>query len=188
MSFSARLLFLCVLAIAVLSHDPRAIAEPPAVGTVAPDFTLHTPQGTTVQLSRWSKDNRTVLVILRGYPGYQCPYCQKQVHDFVNRAADFAAEGVSVLLVYPGPPAELGERAKEFLAKQSQLPPNMTLVTDPDFKVTEMYGLRWNEPGETAYPSAFLLGKDRRILFAKISRSHDDRLSAQDALDHLKKR
>jgi len=106
----------------------------------------------------------------------------------VNRAADFAAEGVSVLLVYPGPPAELGERAKEFLAKQSQLPPNMTLVTDPDFKVTEMYGLRWNEPGETAYPSAFLLGKDRRILFAKISRSHDDRLSAQDALDHLKKR
>src|SRR4029079_10137032 len=58
-----------------------AFAETPAVGSVAPDFTLTTPQGTSVQLSKWSQGHESALIILRGYPGYQCPYCQKQVHD-----------------------------------------------------------------------------------------------------------
>jgi len=103
----------------------------------------------------------------------------------VNRAADFAAEKVPVLLVYPGATTDLGVRAKEFLAKETELPSNIVLVTDPDFKVTNLYGLRWNEAGETAYPSTFLLDEDRRIRFVKISRSHGDRVSAQEALDHL---
>jgi len=162
-----------------------AFAESPAVGSIAPDFTLKTPQGASVQLLQWSRGHKSALIILRGYPGYQCPYCQKQVHDFVNRAGDFAKEGVPVLLVYPGAITDLGERAKEFLGKENQLPPNIVLVTDPDFKVTNLYGLRWNEPGETAYPSTFLLGEDRRIQFAKVSHSHGDRVSAQEVLDHL---
>ena len=162
-------------------------AEPPAVGSLAPDFTLQTPEGASVRLSKWSRGHKSALIILRGYPGYQCPYCQKQVHDFVKSAADFAAERVPVLLVYPGATSDLRERAKEFLSKESQLPANIVLVTDPDFKVTNLYGLRWNEPGETAYPSTFLLSEGRQIQFAKISRSHGDRVSAQEVLDNLHK-
>jgi thioredoxin-dependent peroxiredoxin len=165
-----------------------AFAETPAVGSVAPDFTLTTPQGTSVQLSKWSQGHESALIILRGYPGYQCPYCQKQVHDFVNRAADFAVAGVPVLLVYPGAVSDLGDRAKEFLASESQLPANIILVTDPAFKVTDLYGLRWNEAGETAYPSTFLLDEHRRVLYSKISKSHGDRLSAQGALEQLHKK
>jgi peroxiredoxin len=106
----------------------------------------------------------------------------------VNRAADFATAGVRVLLVYPGASADLGERAKEFLAKEAQLPDNIVLVTDPNFEVTNLYGLRWNEPGETAYPSTLLLDEDGRIRFAKISHSHGDRVTAQEVLDHLHKK
>ena len=121
----------------------------------------------------------------RDSPGHQCPYCVKQVHDFVDHASDFAATGTRVLLVYPGPPADLDQHAKEFLEKQAELPSNIVLVTDPDYKMTNLYGLRWDAPQETAYPSTFILDKKGMIVFEKISHSHGDRLSAQDALAHL---
>ena len=107
------------------------------------------------------------------------------MHDFVEHASDFAAKHVTVLLVYPGPPADLDQHAKEFLAKEANLPSNIMLVVDPDYTVTNMYGLRWNAPHETAYPSTFILDQKGMVLFEKISHSHGDRLSAQDALDHL---
>lgn len=160
-------------------------AQAPAVGAKAPDFTLSTPSGKAVRMSSEQRGRGLVLVLLRGYPGYQCPYCVRQVHDFVEHASDFAAKNTRVLLVYPGPPADLDQHAKEFLEKQADLPANVVLVTDPDYKVTNLYGLRWDAPHETAYPSTFLLDKKGFVVFEKISRSHGDRLSAQDALDHL---
>lgn len=174
-----------VLAGSVLFFGSAALAETPAVGDKAPDFALSAPTGVTIQMSKQQYGKALVLVVLRGFPGYQCPYCQKQVHDFVEHAADFAAKKAIVLLVYPGPPADLDQHAKEFLAKQATLPSNIILVTDPDYKVTNLYGLRWDAPHETAYPSTFILDKKRTVLFEKISHSHGDRVSAQDALDHI---
>ena len=174
-----------LLAVTILLLGTTAEAQTPAVGVKAPDFTLATITGTPVSMAKQRHGNALVLVILRGYPGYQCPFCQKQVHDFVEHAADFAAKRATVLLVYPGPPADLDQHAKEFLAKQADMPSNIVLVTDPDYKVTNLYGLRWDAPHETAYPSTFILDANGTILFEKISRAHDDRLSAQDALDHL---
>ena len=162
-----------------------SFAETPKVGAKAPDFSLVTPTGRAVQLSRQEVKGITVLVLLRGYPGYQCPFCQKQVHDFAEHASAFAAKKVNVLLVYPGPPAELDQRAREFLAKQADLPANVTLVTDPDYKMTNMYGLRWDAPHETAYPSTFILDKTGTVLFEKTSHSHGDRTSAQEILDQI---
>jgi peroxiredoxin len=161
-------------------------AESPKVGEKAPDFTLSTPTGSTVQLSKHLHKSTVVLVVLRGFPGYQCPYCQKQVHDFVEHASEFAAKKATVLLVYPGPPADLDQRAKEFLAKQADLPANIVLVTDPDYKMTNLYQLRWDAPHETAYPSTFILDKRGTVLFEKISHSHGDRASAQDVLGQIR--
>lgn len=162
-----------------------AAAEIPAVGTKAPDFTLATPTGHSIRLSAQHSGSSLVLVVLRGFPGYQCPYCQRQVHDFIEHAAEFAAKKASVLLVYPEPPADLGQRANEFLATQAKLPSNVVLVIDPDYKVTNLYGLRWDAPHETAYPSTFIVDRNGTIQLEKISHSHGDRISAQDALDHL---
>ena len=176
----------CVyVALSALFFGATLLAETPAVGAKAPDFTLSTPIGRPVQMSKELHGHNLVLVVLRGFPGYQCPYCEKQVHDLVEHAADFAAKNVTVLLVYPGPPADLDQHAKEFLAKQSGLPMNIVLVTDPDYAMTNAYGLRWNAPHEAAYPSTFILDRDRTIRFEKISHSHGDRLSVQDTLDHL---
>ena len=162
-----------------------ANAQTPAKGQPAPDFTLSTINGTTVQLSAETSKGITVLVILRGYPGYQCPFCQKQAHDFIAHAPEFAKKKTTVVLVYPGPPGELDRHAKEFLSKQAVLPPNITLVTDPDYKVTNLYGVRWDAPEETAYPSTFLLDQNRIVLFEKISRSHGDRTTASEVLAQI---
>ena len=113
--------------------SPLALAaqNAPAVGAIAPDFSAQTPLGQTVHLADQHKQGPTVLVVLRGFPGYQCPYCTRQVHDFVEHSADFKAKNAEVVLVYPGPPADLDQHAKEFLAKQADLPANIHLVADP---------------------------------------------------------
>jgi len=123
------------LGLCALLVGTTGFAQIPAVGAKAPDFTLMTPTGTSVELAKQEDGKPLVLVVLRGFPGYQCPYCQKQVHDFVEHASDFSAKNATVLLVYPGPPAELDQRAKEFLAKEAKLPANIVLVTDPDYKM-----------------------------------------------------
>ncbi len=163
-----------------------AVAETPAVGAQAPDFTLQTPLRRAVSMHSLLGKGPLVLIVLRGYPGYQCPFCQRQVHDFITHAPAFAALHARVLLVYPGPAAQLNQRATEFLASESQLPANVVLVTDPDYVATQLYSLRWNAPNETAYPSTFILNKQGKIVFEKISHSHGDRLSAEDALQQLR--
>jgi peroxiredoxin Q/BCP len=162
-----------------------AQSQTPAVGQIAPDFTLQSSTGQAVSLSTQTDKGTTVLIFLRGYPGYQCPFCQKQAHDFITHAADFAAKKANVLLVYPGPPADLDQHARQFLAKQAALPSNVVLVTDPDYKATNLYSLRWDAPNETAYPSTFILDRNRKVLFQKISRSHADRTTASEILGSL---
>ena len=178
----------CLVALACIVAGPgMAAAQTPAVGAKAPDFTLQTPTGAPVTLAKERAKGTTVLVLLRGFPGYQCPYCVRQVHDFVEHSADFAARKANVVLVYPGPPADLDQHAKEFLAMEAALPSNIKLVIDPDYKMTNLYGLRWDAPHETAYPSTFILDARGTVLFEKISHSHGDRTSADDILAQLKK-
>ena len=42
-----------------------------------------------------------MLVILRGFPGYQCPYCVNQVHDFVDHASDLKAKNAELGIGLP---------------------------------------------------------------------------------------
>jgi peroxiredoxin len=152
-----RAVALLIVAMALVIDVTSMHAATPNLGEKAPDFTLSTPEGQQVRLSDLVAKGKVVLIVLRGYPGYQCPYCQKQVHDLELSASRFAQSGAQLLLVYPGPPAELDQKAKEFAAKQGELPANFHLGIDPDYKFTNQYGLRWDAPHETAYPSTFVL-------------------------------
>src|ERR1700680_3717359 len=124
---------------------PLFAAAPPLVGEKAPDFALSTPEGKSVRFSELVAKGPVVLVVLRGYPGYQCPYCNRQVQDFIQKSQGFAEAGTRVVFVYPGPPQDLGAKASEFLADK-KLPANFDLVLDPGYEFTNMYGLRWNAP------------------------------------------
>ncbi len=89
--------------------------ETPANGDKAPDFQLQTLDGKTVSLSELRTKHSVVIVVLRGYPGYQCPACTEQVGSFVKAADEFARKNARVALVYPGQHKSLDNKAKEFL-------------------------------------------------------------------------
>ncbi|MBB5057577.1 peroxiredoxin [Granulicella aggregans] len=188
MSLQRKIKFLALpaLLLAFWLLQPRSFAATPAVGEKAADFTLKTPDGQPVRLFELTGNSRVVLIVLRGYPGYQCPYCVRQVHDVIEHAAEFQAAKAEVLLVYPGPPAELDQHAKEFLAKQNPLPAGVHLVIDPDYSFTNLYGLRWNAEHETAYPSTFIIDGSKTVVFRKVSKGHGDRTNSAEILSELK--
>ena len=161
-------------------------ATPPMVGDKAPDFALSTVQGKTVRLSEVAAKGSVVLVVLRGYPGYQCPYCNRQVQDFISKSQGFIDAGARVILVYPGPPDNLAAKATEFTTGK-MLPDSFDLLIDPGYEFTNLYGLRWDAPHETAYPSTFLIDRHGVVFFSKIVKEHGGRTTAAEILDALPK-
>jgi peroxiredoxin len=158
----------------------------PTVGQKAPDFSLVAVDGATVRLSGEVARGPVVLVVLRGWPGYQCPFCTRQFGEYMTKAADVTATGAHVLFVYPGPADGLKAHA-EGLLKSTTLPAAYRVLLDPDYTFTLAYGLRWEAPMETAHPSTFVIDKGGTVVFARTSHAHDDRVPVADVLTALAK-
>ncbi len=172
------------LLLGLVASSPSAIAATPKVGESTTDFTLKTPAGEPVRLAALNEKGPVVLVVLRGWPGYQCPYCTKQVGELVAKSKEFDKAKAQVVLVYPGPSSGLKRHAEEF-AKGKALPANFSFVVDPDYAFTNAYGLRWEGAGETAYPSTFVIDPQGKVVFAKTSQDHGTRVKAQEVLQAL---
>lgn len=179
-------MLMCLWSGLCLSSTYLALAAEgfPKVGDQAADFELQTIDGKTVKLADETQAGPVVLVVLRGYPGYQCPACSQQVGQFVAKAAEFRQANARVLLVYPGPEAQLQLKAQEFLGKQ-KLPAGFQFLLDPDYKFTNSYRLRWDAPRETAYPATFVIQSDQKITFANVSQTHGGRVNPAVVLKAL---
>jgi peroxiredoxin len=172
-------LLACALPIALYAAAPK-------VGDKAPDFSLETLDDQTLRLSDLTATGKMVLVVLRGWPGYQCPLCTRQVQDYIASASGFATAKARVVMVYPGPADDLKAHATEF-SQNKQWPKEFVFVTDPAFTMVNAYGLRWDAPGETAYPSTFVLDRKGVVRFATISHGHGDRTKAADIIEELQR-
>jgi peroxiredoxin Q/BCP len=174
-----------ILASVPTAADPQTptLSAPPAVGDKAPDFALTAVDGTTVTLSAEWKRGPVVLVVLRGWPGYQCPFCVLQYGDFITHRDKFSAAGARVIWVYPGP-AGVKQRADAFAAN-ADAPTNFRLTLDPLLKFTQTYHLRWEGDGETSYPSTFVIDKTGVVRWAQVSKTHGGRARATDVLSAL---
>jgi peroxiredoxin len=184
---TARAFLLTLFALVTLG--PLLAAEPKsvAVGEIAPDFNLPVVgEDEFITLKDANKDGPIVVVILRGYPGYQCPLCSEQVGSLANRAATLAKLTKRVILVYPGEASMLDKHAEQFMSART-LPEPLLLVRDPDFKAVEAYGVRWKAPRETAYPAAFVIDKNGRVRWSKISESHAGRATTDEIVRELRK-
>ncbi|MGE0760852.1 MAG: redoxin domain-containing protein, partial [Pirellulaceae bacterium] len=159
-------------------------AKLPAVGDEARDFELADLHEESFRLSSFTEQGPVVLVVLRGFPGYQCPICSRQVGQYISAADKLKAAKATVLMVYPGPADGLKPRAEEFITGKT-LPEGFHLLIDPDYTFTNAWRLRWVAPRETAFPSTFVIGQDGSIRFAKISKTHGDRASVDDVLKAL---
>src|SRR5882724_4391765 len=150
-------IFRCIAA-AILFAASSVVAAAPKVGDSAPDFSLQTLNNQTITLSALTSNSPVVLLVLRGWPGYQCPLCTAQVRDYISSASAFEKAGARVIMVYPGLADNLKTHAAEFVSNKTW-PKEFLLVTDPDFKMINSYDLRWNAAGETSYPSTFVIDR-----------------------------
>jgi thioredoxin-dependent peroxiredoxin len=189
-SFSRRLRRVVLAALTSLAIAPLTLVgaespSPPKADDAAPNFVVRTLDDKPVELQQLTAKSPVVLVVLRGWPGYQCPLCTRQVQDYIANAGQFRERKAQVLMVYPGPADQLKEHAREFLANKDW-PPEFIFALDPDYALIKAYGLRWDATKETAYPSTFIIDQRGRVRFAYVSKSHGDRVSAARALGELK--
>ena len=163
-----------------------AFAQPmaPKVGGKAPEFALQDASGMAASLSQERATGAVVLIVGRGWPGYQCPFCTRQFAEFRSHATELQAAGARVLWIYPGPADELAKHASDFTGTEP-LPPNFRVLIDPGYTFTKAYGLRWDAPKETAYPATFVIDREGTIRFAQVSLEHGGRTPVADVLKAL---
>lgn len=170
-----------------LGATGMAAAQPmaPKVGARAPEFTLKDASGASTRLSSERALGPVVLVVGRGWPGYQCPFCTRQFAELRSHTAELQAAKARVLWVYPGPAGELAKHAADFTS-DAPLPSNVRVLLDPGYAFTMAYGLRWDAPKETAYPATFVIDQAGIIRFAHVSAEHGGRTPAADVLQALR--
>ena len=179
-----RAVVLIALASASSARAAGGFSKAPRLGEKAPAFALTAIDGRRVTLANEVARGPVVLVLLRGWPGYQCPFCTRQFADFLDHARELDAARARVVWVYPGPADQVQQHATAFTASRA-LPRNFVVVPDPDYVFTNAYGLRWDEPQETAYPATFVVDRSSVVRFAQISIGHDQRAKAIDVLKAL---
>jgi thioredoxin-dependent peroxiredoxin len=156
----------------------------PVLGGEVKDFELPNLAGGKAKLSQLTADGPVILVVLRGYPGYQCPICTAQVGEFLGKADGFKNSGASVVFVYPAPVSQINKHAEQFV-KGKEFPEHFRMLLDPDFAFLKAYGLRWDAPNETSYPSTFVIDRQRKVTFAHVSKTHGGRAKAGNVLKAL---
>ena len=102
-------------------------------GSKAPEFTAQTDDGSTKSLA----DYRGHKVILYFYPKDDTPGCTQQACDLRDRIQEIDARDTVVLGVSPDDP----KSHRKFKEKYNL---NFTLISDPDHKIAEAYGV-WIE-------------------------------------------
>ena len=105
------------------------VAEPPVVGSNAPDFTLTTNEGKQASL----KDFRGQWVVLYFYPKDFTGGCTLEAHNFQTDLAKYEAAKAVIL----GVSVDTAESHKSFCAKEGL---TFKLLSDADTKVSDTYG------------------------------------------------
>src|SRR5437588_4755917 len=126
-----RFLILLVVVIVAILLVPRTLSRsgPPSEGSLAPNFTLASQEGSSVSL----QDYRGKWVILYFYPKDQTPGCTREAHNFQADQSKYADRNAVVL----GVSLDSVDSHKRFCAREGL---NFKLLADPDHKITSQYG------------------------------------------------
>lgn len=156
-----------------------AAADAPSVGALAPEFTLTSNEGRSVNL----KDFRGKWVVLYFYPKDFTSGCTLEAHNFQRDLAQYEKRGAVIV----GVSVDTAESHKSFCAKEGL---NFRLLSDPDAKVSTIYGSVMDYNG-TKYSArnTFIIdpqGKVAKVFTGVKPAAHSQEVLA--ALDELQKR
>ena len=150
----------------------------PEAGTMAPEFTLPSQDGTPVSLN----DFRGKWVVLYFYPKDGTPGCTIEAHNFQRDQAQYAQRNAVVV----GVSVDTTGSHKEFCSKEGL---NFKLLADTEHKVATQYGSLMNfGVAQVAARHTFLIdpqGKIQRAYTSVDPSKHSQEVLA--ALDELQK-
>ncbi len=146
-------------------------SAPVQVSEEAPDFTLEGTDGNKVTLSSARGKMPTVIVF---YRGSWCPFCARQLSELRSLLKPKAAVRLLAISV------DGLDTTKEFAAKiasDGKGAINYSLLSDPDHKVIDAYGLH-----DPAYDgkqfdgipraSVYIIDKNNRVAWMKVATSY----------------
>ena len=159
--------------------DDAKRIEPVRNGEEAPDFTLEDLQGNPVTLSEVRDKTATVVVF---YRGYWCPFCARQLAELRSLAK--GNEQIRVLAIS----VDDHETTKKFIEKISSDgngSVNYTMLSDPDHKVIDKYGLHDPSYDGTKFdgiphPAVYVIDKAGRVAWSKVESDYKVRPSNAD--------
>jgi peroxiredoxin Q/BCP len=126
----------------------------PAVGQVAPGFTLPSQDGSEISLSSF----RGKWVVLYFYPKDMTSGCTIEAHNFQRDQAQFDAANAVIL----GVSVDTPDSHKQFCTKEGL---TFRLLADPGHKVVEAYGSLGNYMGiKIANRHTFLIDPQGKIV------------------------
>jgi peroxiredoxin Q/BCP len=118
-----------LIVMGLISSLLAAATEMPAVGSVAPDFTLPAQDGSKVQLSAL----RGTWVVLYFYPKDKTPGCTLEAHNFARDKSEYTKRKAIVL----GVSVDSLDSHRAFCAQEGL---TFKLLADTDKKVAAAYG------------------------------------------------
>ena len=167
--------------------DDTKRSEPIRNGEEAPDFTLEDLQGLPVTLSAARGKTPTILVF---YRGYWCPFCARQLAELRSLAK--AHEQIRLLAISVDD-HETTRKFLEKIANDGRGSVNYTMLSDPDHKVIDSYGLHDPTYDGTKFdgiphPAVYVIDQAGQVIWSKVESDYKVRPSNSDiraALDSL---
>jgi len=145
------------------------------IGDLAADFTLSDGDGNDWTLA----EHIGKTIVLLFYPGDNTPVCTKQLCSVRDHWSEYQATGAEVI----GISTDTVESHKGFSEKYS-LP--LRLVSDPDGKVSAMYGMKSWLPGRSAR-GVVVIDKEGMIAYKKAQPISLFRPADKDVLEAIGK-
>ena len=107
-----------------------------SIGSVAPDFTAETTQG-TINFHDWIGDSYAILF---SHPKDYTPVCTTELGYMAKIQPDFAKRNVKVIGLSVDPVENHKRWATDIKETQGHAP-NYPMIGDTDLKISKMYGM-----------------------------------------------
>src|SRR5262249_29573384 len=113
--------------------------------------------GATLDLATLWADKRVLLVF---YMGHWCPHCQKQLGELNDHAAQFAANGTTVIAVSTDTPEDV-------VALKAKLGLAFDLYSDPELQTIAKWGVA-DYSANVATPASFVIQPGGAVTFRRV--------------------